>query len=152
MPARMGGPISRARGTKFLKSSAFLTANAAACEDIVMAQAANQRPQYVDRPDLPETFADSVKYVTFDGATVRVELCVTRVEDGASAAARSSRRYPVSRLVLRPDAAVDLFIQLQRLIATMEQRGIIKRQAPAKPAGADAATSLQNPLGTNEKH
>lgn len=117
-----------------------------------MAVPAESKPQYVDRPDLVETFIDSIQHVTFDGATIRAELCVTRVEEPAQSAKPSSKRYPASRLVLRPDAAVDLFLRLQRLIALMEQRGIVKRQEPKQKAGEAAEESLPNPLGATGKH
>jgi len=110
-----------------------------------MAVPPQPQPQYVDRPDLGETFVDNVRTVTFDGATVRAELCVTRFEEGAAQAA-VTKQYPAARLVLRPDAAVDLFMRLQRLIALMEQRGIVKREQPKPPASAPDA--LENPLGS----
>jgi hypothetical protein len=114
-----------------------------------MAAAAEPKIQYVDRPELNETFADSIGNVTFDGATVRAELCVTRPEDGGRTP--SARRTPACRLVLRPDAAVDLFLRLQRLIALMEQRGIVKRQEPKK-TGKGTEESLPNPLGSGTKN
>ena len=109
----------------------------------------NPQPQFVDRPELSETFADTVRHVTFDGATVRAELCVTRVQDG-SGGAQNTKRYPTARIVMRPDAAVDLFIQLQRLVAMMEQRGIIKRQPRPNAAETESAASLENPLGSGK--
>lgn len=111
-----------------------------------MAVATQPRLEYIDRPDVVETFVDNVRTVTFDGATVRAELCVTRFEEGA-APAGTVKQYTASRLVLRPDAAVDLFMRLQRLIALMEQRGIVKREQPKPPAGT-AADALENPLGS----
>jgi hypothetical protein len=102
--------------------------------------------EYIDRPDVVETFVDNVRTVTFDGATVRAELCVTRFEEGATAAG-TVKQYTASRLVLRPDAAVDLFMRLQRLIALMEQRGIVKREQPKTQSGS-APDALENPLGT----
>jgi hypothetical protein len=114
-----------------------------------MAVPPQPQPQYVDRPDLIETFVDTVRTVTFDGATVRAELCVTRLEEGGAQGA-VAKQYPTTRLVLRPDAAVDLFIRLQRLIALMEQRGIVKREAP-KPEAASMPDALENPLGKNAK-
>jgi len=105
--------------------------------------------QYVDRPDLVETFVDSVRTVTFDGATVRAELCVTRLEEGAAQSA-VAKQYTAARIVLRPDAAVDLFMRLQRLIALMEQRGIVKREQP-KPQAASVPDALENPLGNGAK-
>src|SRR5688572_20227732 len=111
-----------------------------------MAQPPQPKIQYVDRPELNETFVDSVRNVTFDGATVRAELCVTRFDEPASTAAAAGRQSPVSRVVLRPDAAVDLFMRLQRLLAFMEQRGIIKREAPPQAAAGTPGEALANPL------
>ena len=102
--------------------------------------------EFVDRADLAETFVDSIRNVTFDGATVRAEMCVTRFDEGATPGSAAARQYPASRLVLRPDAAVDLFVRLQRLIALMEQRGIVKREAPKAPERPGDV--LENPLGT----
>ncbi|HYC45034.1 MAG TPA: hypothetical protein VED01_06065 [Burkholderiales bacterium] len=112
-----------------------------------MAEQAEPKIQYTDRPELDETFVDSVRQVTFDGATIRAELCVTRAEQTARGAALSMRRYPAARLVIRPDAAVDLFIRLQQLIAHMEKQGIIKRQEPGVQAAAPGAEALQKPVG-----
>ena len=114
-----------------------------------MAAAPKPQIDFVDRPELAETFIDSIRNVTFDGATVRAELCVTRFEEAASPAVAKAKQYPASRLVLRPDAAVDLFVRLQRLIALMEQRGIVRREQPRPPAKPTDA--LENPLGTGGK-
>jgi len=113
-----------------------------------MSQPPQPRTEYIDRPDLIETFIDNVRHVTFDGATVRVELAVTRFEETAGAVAAVAKQYPASRLVLRPDAAVDLFVRLQRLISLMEQRGIVRREQPKQEKPADA---LENPLGKAAK-
>ena len=104
--------------------------------------------EYVDRPDLIETFVDTIHNVTFDGATVRAELAVTRFDEGTGAAPAVAKQYPACRLVLRPDAAVDLFVRLQRLIALMEQRGIVRREQPKPPQAEKAPDALENPLGT----
>lgn len=114
-----------------------------------MAEQQQPKPDYIDRPDLTETFVDNVRYVTFDGATVRAELGVTRFEEAAGQPPARAKQYPAARLVLRPDAAVDLFVRLQRLIALMEQRGIVRREQTrpdAKPGDA-----LENPLGSGPK-
>ena len=110
-----------------------------------MAVPAQPRIDFVDRPDLVETFVDSVRNVTFDGATVRAELCITRFEEGGAPEAAGAKQYPAARLVMRPDAAVDLFIRLQRLIAHMEKRGIIRREQPK--AAEKPGDALENPLG-----
>ena len=114
-----------------------------------MAVSPQPQIQFVDRADLSETFVDSIRNVTFDGATVRAEMCVTRFEEGATPGSAAAKQYPATRLVLRPDAAVDLFVRLQRLIALMEKRGIVKREQPRPPDKPGDA--LENPLGTGAK-
>ena len=112
---------------------------------------------YIDRPNLIETFVDTIRHVTFDGSTVRAELGVTRLEEASAKTPASAKQYPACRLVLRPDAAVDLFMRLQRLVALMEQRGIIKREQPRQQLQSKPADALENPLGeaakgTDQKH
>ena len=76
--------------------------------------------QYVERIDVAETFADSVQSTVFDGQTLRIEFCVTRVSErgrGSSVA----RRVPACRLVLTVPAAVDLSNRIQRIAARLTQ-------------------------------
>ena len=113
-----------------------------------MAVPQQPKTEYIDRPDLPETFVDNVRHVTFDGATVRAELGVTRFEESTPPTPAVAKQYPTCRLVLRPDAAVDLFVRLQRLIALMEQRGIVRREQPKSDKPADA---LDNPVAAAPK-
>lgn len=82
---------------------------------------------YVDRPDLAETFADKAHRLTFDGRTLRIEFCVERPVNEAGA----KRASPVCRLVLDLDGAVDLFNKINTLQAAMESRGVIKTNRQA---------------------
>lgn len=89
---------------------------------------------YADRPELLETFADTVQRMSFDGRTLRIEFCVARLDDPAPAtgakAAKKARRtgkaLPVCRLVLDLDGAVDLFNKINTLQAAMERQGVIQ--------------------------
>ncbi len=86
-------------------------------------------PPYVDRPEVAETYADQVRLIHFDGQTIRIELTVARPTlAGPDRAAIELR--PAARLVLTPLAAVTLQEQLTRLIAALEDSGVIKRVAP----------------------
>jgi hypothetical protein len=82
--------------------------------------------RYVDRPDLEETFADSVTGLTFDGQTLRIEFGVTRLDEVKADTPISGRRHPSCRLVLTPGAAVDLINRLQQIAAALKQAGLIK--------------------------
>jgi hypothetical protein len=69
--------------------------------------------EYVDIPELPETFADTLTGFAYDGM-FRIELSVTRI--GQQKAANDPiKRVPACRLVLTTEAARMLF---QRLTET----------------------------------
>jgi hypothetical protein len=95
--------------------------------------------EHVDLPELPETFADSINQVFFDGQTLRINFGVTRVDPPAQP--QTARRYPACRLVLTPGAAVELMNQIQRLTAGMIQAGVLKAAATAPAAPTAAAPS-----------
>jgi hypothetical protein len=94
-------------------------------------QAATLR--YVDRPDIAETFADSISGLVFDGQTLRIEFAVTRVDDVKPGVPLTGRRYPACRLVLAPTAAVELINRMQQIAAALMQAGVAK----AAPRAAD---------------
>jgi hypothetical protein len=86
--------------------------------------------QFVDNPGVPETFADSSRVVTFDGQTMRIEFCTIRMDEPKPPNPPTGRQYPVCRLVLTPNAAVDLFNKLQQIMAALEQSGAIRKNPP----------------------
>jgi hypothetical protein len=91
--------------------------------------------RYVDRPDCPETFADSITGLAFDGQTLRIEFAVTRVDELKPNAPMTGRRYPTCRLVLPPGAAIDLINKMQQVAAALTQAGVVK---PATKPGEQA--------------
>jgi hypothetical protein len=56
---------------------------------------------YVDRPEIPETFADCLGRVTADAVHVRLEFCINRLDHlvviGAKPRARGCRVLPNAR-------------------------------------------------------
>jgi len=97
-----------------------------------LASSAGQRERqaatinYIDRPDIAETFVDSVSGLVFDGQSLRIEFAVTRLDEVKPGAAITGRRYPACRLVLPPAAAVDLINRMQQVGAAMTQAGVAK--------------------------
>jgi hypothetical protein len=83
--------------------------------------------QYVDLPNLSETFADAIDHVFFDGQTLRINFGVTRFDPQQPA---NARRYLVCRMVLTPGAAIELMNQIQQLTTKMAQAGVLKPNAP----------------------
>jgi hypothetical protein len=106
------------------------------------AKAQPQRPAptytYVDRAECLETFADTVTGLSFDGQTLRLEFAVSRMDDVKQGAPMTGRRYPVTRLVLPPLAAIDLINKMQQIAQALTQAGVVK-QNPAAAPGAPAA-------------
>ena len=99
---------------------------------------------YIDRPDVTETFADTLERVSFDGQSWRLEFCVTRMDDKKEEVF-PGRKYPVSRLALTVNAGLELASKMQQIIALMEKRGTLKPNPQAanksmdKPAAATGA-------------
>jgi hypothetical protein len=110
------------------------TAGASATE----ASGARGRPaptfRYIDRPELPETFADSVTGLFFDGQCLRVEFSVSRVDEIKPNSPITGRRYPACRIVLPPQAAVELINKMQQIGAALANAGVVKQQAAPAPA------------------
>ncbi|MCC7305036.1 MAG: hypothetical protein IT558_02120 [Alphaproteobacteria bacterium] len=84
--------------------------------------------QYIDRPEVVEIFADSVENFSYDGAGLRLEFCVTRFDPPQPPKMPTAKKYTASRLVLSTDGAMDLYNNLQKLVAALEAEGKIKRQ------------------------
>ena len=89
--------------------------------------------QYVDRLEVAETFADFVNRIQFDGQTLRLEFCVTRIEDQPASESPRGTRYPACRLVLSAAAAVDLMNKMQQITANLVKAGVLKADQPTPP-------------------
>ncbi len=88
--------------------------------------------RYVDRPELPETFADSITGLFFDGQSLRIEFAVSRVDEIKPNTPIGGRRYPACRLVLPPGAAVELINKMQQIGAALTKAGVVKPSEPTK--------------------
>jgi hypothetical protein len=96
-----------------------------------------QQIQDVDRPELDETFADSMGLSTFDGAAARLTFCVIRMQDPQQGKQAQFKRYPVSRLVLTPDAVVELFNRLNQMMAALQKLGLVKIEPGKAPQAVE---------------
>jgi len=93
----------------------------------------NEQPKeypYVDRLDVAEVFADQIRFVHFDGYSVRIEFAVVRPHMIGPNQAESTV-HPAARIALSPLAAVVLHQQLSSLVSTLEKQGVLKRIAPS---------------------
>ncbi len=84
--------------------------------------------QHVDRPEMPETFADSIFGVHFDGQTLRFTFGVTRLERPQPSQPGTAVRYPACRLVLTSAAGVELMNQMQKLKEGLIKVGALKAE------------------------
>jgi hypothetical protein len=83
---------------------------------------------FVDRPDLAETFADSVEHMSFKNGILRFDLCSVRLGAVNPPANPNGKQYPVARIVMPLDAAVALFNNLNHMFGALEKSGLIKRE------------------------
>ena len=95
--------------------------------------AAPPQYQYADRPEVSETFADFVQRIQFDGQTLRLEFCVSRLDDHKPGTPVTGKRYPTCRLVLSAAAAVDLMNKMQQITAGLIKAGVLKQDAVQTP-------------------
>jgi hypothetical protein len=89
----------------------------------------------VDRPELGETFVDSLALSTFDGAAARLTFCVLRMQEPEPGKPAQFKRYPVCRMVLTPDATVELYNRLNQMMGALQKLGLVKIE-PGKPPQA----------------
>jgi hypothetical protein len=92
--------------------------------------------RYQDRPEIPETFADSIRSCVFDGQLLRIEFTVSRYDDPGALGILEGRQVPVSRLVLNRSALADLFNRIGQLGGALRKAGVIAEGA-AKPEPAN---------------
>jgi hypothetical protein len=94
-----------------------------------------------ERHDIRETFADSLSQCVFDGQTLRLELCSTRLDEAKPPPAKpTGRRHVVARIVLTPGGAIELINACMQLAGQFKQAGILK-ETPAPSASGGEATS-----------
>jgi hypothetical protein len=90
--------------------------------------------EYIDLPELAETFADSIHSIFFDGQSVRITFCATRFGEQKPNQPPHAKRYPCCRLVLSTGAAVELINQMRTIGNAMAQAGIVKASpGPSAP-------------------
>ncbi len=66
----------------------------------------------------------------FDGQSLRLELCVTRLDEVKPNTQVTGRRLPAARVVLTPMAALELVNRLNQAAAALTQAGMLKAKPP----------------------
>ena len=89
-----------------------------------MTQATKTKIEYVDVPSISETYADSVRGMMFDGQSVRLELCVTRMDEPQNGTTEITGKRQTAVLVVLPmSTALELSSKLGRMMANLAKRG-----------------------------
>jgi hypothetical protein len=94
--------------------------------------------RYQDRPEIGETFTDSIRTCIFDGQNVRIEFTVGRFEDPGALGVIEGKQVPVSRLVLSAPALIELLNRLGQVTESMRKAGILKITPPPEATKANA--------------
>ena len=81
--------------------------------------------EYIDRPDVAETFVDSLESVMYDGNSFRMEFAVHRFAPPNASGRASKRKVTAVRLVIPLGGAIGLTSQLSALLEALEQQGAI---------------------------
>ncbi len=90
---------------------------------------AQERPPFVDNPNLAETFADGISSVAAGAGVVALTLTVSRPEEGNPP---RLMRVPAARLVVTLPAAIELHQRLTQVLLMLQQQSAAK-SAPAAP-------------------
>jgi hypothetical protein len=82
--------------------------------------------QYVDRPEISETFVDSLRGVMFDGMNLRLEFVVNRMDEPRPSTPPSGKSYPVCRIVIPLPSGMAMVGQINGLIANLQAQGLLR--------------------------
>lgn len=75
----------------------------------------------IDHHEVREIFCDSFGFMTFDGNTLRLDLCVARHDDPKPPHPPTGERHIVVRLAMTPPLAEDLLKKLANLAAQLSE-------------------------------
>ncbi|HEY2179500.1 MAG TPA: hypothetical protein VGH15_13045 [Caulobacteraceae bacterium] len=84
---------------------------------------------YVNRPEVAEVLVDAVRSIWIDGNTVRLELCVNRVDPPAPDTAPTGAQVTACRPVLTLAAALALLNGLKQMETALLASGQLKQVA-----------------------
>lgn len=81
---------------------------------------------YVDRPEVFETFADSCARITVEGLNAKLEFAVNRMDDPRPPAPPSGKALTACRLVLPLPGLVDLHAKISQILGALQAQGVIQ--------------------------
>jgi hypothetical protein len=81
---------------------------------------------YVDRPEVSETFVDSLRGVIFDGMNLRLEFVVNRFDEPRPPNPPTGTSITVCRIVIPLPGTMGMIGQLNGLIANLQTQGLLR--------------------------
>jgi hypothetical protein len=90
---------------------------------------------YVNRPEIAETFADSLENVMLDGSVIRLEFVVNRMDAPMPPAPPTGTKMTSCRIVMPLQALFQVTDKLRLIIAALQQQGLIKPVTQPETAG-----------------
>lgn len=85
--------------------------------------------KYVDRPEVAETFVQSIEKMNVGEGLVTIELCVHRIKSIVPPNPPKGEKVTAARLVMALSEFTEMFNKLAGLVNAMEAQGLVKRDA-----------------------
>ena len=89
---------------------------------------------HVDRPELPEIFADSINQISFTNGVLRMDLIVQRMAPQTAGQPMKGRTYTAARIAITAHGALQLHASLTGMLDLLEKQGQIQRSSVVPPA------------------
>jgi hypothetical protein len=81
---------------------------------------------YVDRPEVSETFADSLRRVNVEGMLAKLEFVANRLDDpDPQSPSRTGTAITACRVVMPLAAMIEMLGKLQAIVAQLRTAGVI---------------------------
>jgi hypothetical protein len=80
----------------------------------------------VDRPEISETFVDSLARVSFEGFNAKLEFVVVRMDDPNPPNPPAGRAVTASRIVIPLPGVVEMHAKLTQILDTLKAQGVIQ--------------------------
>jgi hypothetical protein len=90
---------------------------------------------YVDRPEISETFADSLGRMMWDGIHLRMEFVVNRLDDAQQGKPPSGRALTACRVIIPVQGVIEMAAKLQNLMAQLQASGVLRQVHMPSPQG-----------------
>jgi hypothetical protein len=81
---------------------------------------------YVDRPEISETFADSLYRISFDSLQIRMEFVVNRFDDPQAGVAPTGKAITACRVVMPLPGMIDMHAKLSAIIQTLQAQNVLR--------------------------